>query len=55
LGGGGGGWEGRRKEEAEAEERGLKKGLGGRRWEVGEEAVGSERNCIGIAVGSQPE
>jgi hypothetical protein len=51
LGGGGGGWEGRRKEEAEAEERGLKKGLGGSRWAVGEEAVGSERNCIGIPVG----
>jgi len=43
LGGAGGGGEGRRKEAT-----GLKVALG---LGVGEEAVGSERNCITIMVG----
>lgn len=47
FGGAGGGWEGRRKEAEEA--RGLKV-LGSGRWGVGEEAAGSERNCISMAA-----
>lgn len=48
FGGAGGGGEGRRKEAT-----GLKVVLGGGRCGVGEEAVGSERNCIsmGMVVG----
>lgn len=44
---GGGGGDGRRNEAEEEEATGLKV-LEGGRWGAGEEAVGSERNCISM-------